>query len=257
MATLHLPYLGVLWRLAVTAFMSQLIWGLGWKPETLVMMLWHYLDESGEHSQDGALQRLTVAGGLASSEQWKALDAPWKSVLAQYRIDTFHMSEFEAWRGAFDFRLPDGSRDKEKHRKLLNALLELVVAHVDRLVGFVAEPTNTESAFEDSYKSAVSKSIRYALLDTLKDGESVTMVFAKHKDFKGKRVAKFFEEIELDDSRLNFGGICSPDLLPQLQVADIVAYECSRWSRKDRPEKDRYPLTRLIEGFRAKGSDFK
>jgi len=75
------------------------------------------------------------------------------------------------------------------------------------------------------------------------------MVFAKHREFKPSRIAEFFDLWDDRDGRLVFGGVGDPIRLLPLQVADIVAYELSRWAREQRPEEDRYPLRRLKEAF--------
>jgi hypothetical protein len=230
---------------------GELLWGLGWQPRTLLAMLWHYLDESGEHSPQGSLIRLTLGGGIASAEQWGQLEGPWKEALAEAGVSTFHMADFEAWAPPFDFRLSDGSRDREKHNRLLNALLDTIIAHIDQLVGFVGAESCGKPEFEDAYAANVAKAVKHGLIDAYQSGEPIRMVFAKHRDFKGARIAKFFEQWD-EPGRLEFGGIAEPCDLPQLQVADIVAYEMSRWFRDQRPDEDRYPLRRLKEGLASK-----
>jgi hypothetical protein len=238
---------------------DELVWGLGWKPETLLAMLWHYIDESGEHGTDGSLIRLTLGGGIARTEQWQALDGPWRRALADAGITTaFHMSDFEAWEPPFDFTLRDGSRDRETHDRLLNELLDTIIAHIDHLVGFVADAPKARSKkliFTKTYAATVARAIRSSLMDSRQFDEPITTVFADHKNFKGSRIAEFFAQWH-EPERIHFGGIGKPACLPQLQVADIIAYELSRWARdKDkRPEQDRYPLRRLKEAFAKKGN---
>ena len=218
-------------------------------------MLWHYLDESGEHAADGSLVRLTLGGGVGSVEQWQALDGQWRKALADAGAATmFHMSDFQAWKPPFDFYLADGSRDKDRHNRLLNGLLDAIIANIDNLVGFVAEAPkakNEKKIFQKTYAALVAKAIRSGLIGAFDTGEPIKLVFASHKDFQGKRIAETFASWD-EPGRIEFGGIGDPRNLPQLQVADLVAYELSRWFRDQRPERDRYPLRRLKEAFAAK-----
>jgi hypothetical protein len=164
------------------------------------------------------------------------------------------MADFEAWIRPFDFKLEDGSRDYEAHKKLLSALLDAIISNVDRLFGIVAEPEPSKPAFKDAYETNVAKLVKEAAIETAHSGERITVVFAKHKDFKAARIGEFFDLWDDGDGRVKFGGVGEPADLPQLQVADLIAYEMSRWSRtSNRPEDDRYPLRRLKEGIRLKG----
>jgi hypothetical protein len=239
-------------RFAMRPYFDELAWGLGWKPDTWIAMLWHYLDESGEHGTGGKLTRLTLGGGIASCEAWAAFSAAWDVMLAEYDLPAFHMADFQAWKRPFDFKLPDGSRDWEKHRRLMNAALDIIIAHVDELIGFIAEPEAGKNAFDDAYETNIAKAVKEAAIDTRHSGQPVTMVFAKHNDFKPSRIGAFFDLWDDKDGRLKFGGVADPVGLPPLQVADIVAYELSRWARTNRPEENRYPLKRLKDAFRDK-----
>jgi hypothetical protein len=79
------------------------------------------------------------------------------------------------------------------------------------------------------------------------------MVFARHKSFSAERIGRYFDLWSDGDGRLVFGGVGDPIKVPPLQTADIAAYEFSRWTRDQKPENDRYPLTRLKEGIAFKG----
>jgi hypothetical protein len=48
---------------------------LGWRPETLIWMLYAYFDESGEHDKTtGRLVRLTMGGALGTFAMWQAFE---------------------------------------------------------------------------------------------------------------------------------------------------------------------------------------
>jgi hypothetical protein len=95
-----------------------------------------YYDESGEYGATGELLNMSMGGCVAPLEKWESFGESWRAALSAEGLDYFHMTEFEAWRPPFDFKLPDGNRDKEKHNRLLNSLLDLMVDHVEHFAGF-------------------------------------------------------------------------------------------------------------------------
>lgn len=212
-------------------------------------MLWHYLDESGEHGEGGKLARLTVAGGIADADAWNAFNAQWHTMLNEFGVPEFHMAKFEAWQRPFEFKLPNGKRDSDKHNRLLNTALDLIIKYVAEIVGFVAEPGAGKPSFDDAYEANIAKAVKEAAIDTRHRGEQVTMVFARHRDFSPERIRRFFRLWDDGDGRITFGGVAHPIDRPPLQAADLIAYELSRWGRQNRPEDDRYPLRRLKEAF--------
>ena len=52
-----------------------------------------YLDESGTHSGSDVI---AVAGYISTPERWEAFETDWRGVLADHRIDHFHMTDFVA-----------------------------------------------------------------------------------------------------------------------------------------------------------------
>lgn len=214
-------------------------------------MLWFYLDESGEHDRaTGALTRLTVAGGMATCEAWRAFDRAWDAMLDEFGLAEFHMVDFEAWAGPFNFLLADGeTRDQDKHNRLLNAALDIIIEHVDHIVGYVAEPeAGKPPAIKNAYEANLAKAVKEAAIGD----EPVTMVFAKHRDIKAAKIGAYFDLWDDGDGRLVFGGVGEPKRLLPLQAADILAYELSRWGRREGPAQERYPMRRLKEAFRDK-----
>jgi hypothetical protein len=126
---------------------------------------------------------------------------------------------------------------------------------VDELTGFVADarPGTPAFAFAEAYKATVGKAVKEAYVGKLTRDDPLTMVFAKHRDFSAARIGQYFDLWDDRDGKLNFGGVGDPAKLPPLQVADIVAYELSRWRRDEKPERERYPMARLKEAFAIKG----
>lgn len=227
---------------------DELAWGLGWKPEALIGMLWHYLDESGEHAKDGKLTRLTLGGCVATVDAWKDFCLPWQDMLDEYGIPMFHMSDFQAWKPPFDFLALDGKRDWDKHRALMNRALDLIIEHASQILGFVSDPEAGKPAFDNAYESNLAKAVLEASKGRWHGEDPLTMVFAKHRDFKASRIAEYFELWD-DVPGLAFGGVADPSAVLPLQAADLVAYEMGCYSRTNQPEEVRYPMKRLSAAF--------
>jgi hypothetical protein len=232
-------------------YFDELAVGLGWKPKELLAMLWHYLDESGVHAADGTLERLTLGGCVATAEAWSAFCPVWQKILDDFKIPMFHMSDFQAWKPPFDFLLENGERDWPKHKELMNRALDAIIDHASELLGFVSEPESGKDAFKDSYESNIAKAVLEASKDVWHTENPVTMVFAKHRDFKASQIAEYFEMWD-DCPGLAFGGVADPKCVLPLQAADLVAYEMRCYTRKVQPVEVRYGMKRLADAFQNK-----
>src|ERR1700683_174352 len=100
--------------------------------------MWGYYDESGEYDCRGNLLNMTIGGCFSSLDRWLKFDSEWHQVLADHGLTYFHMTDFEAWKSPFDFMLDGGRRDQAKHNRPLNALLDIMLEHVDGFYGFGA-----------------------------------------------------------------------------------------------------------------------
>jgi hypothetical protein len=90
-------------------------------------MLTGYFDESGELDPvTGHLKNLTIGGSFAPFEVWQDVSAAWKFALANEGVKMLHMADFEHYRGEFEWHLPNGERDKQRHERFLNALLDII-----------------------------------------------------------------------------------------------------------------------------------
>jgi hypothetical protein len=137
-------------------------------------MVWAYYDESGEYSrfqEPGTLMNMSVGGCVAPLEKWKSLEAEWKCVLDDAGLPFFHMTDFESWIPPFDFKLPDGSRDKQKHDRLLDRLLEIMLNHIELFGGFAAPsvphvgPPDKKKAHKTFLAEATHAAVRHAALE--------------------------------------------------------------------------------------------
>ena len=131
----------------------------------MIEMRWHYLDESGEHLPDGSLRRLVLGGCVATTEAWKAFCPVWQAMLDEFQIPEFHMVDIQGWKHPFDFALPDGGRDREKHNRLINRAIDIVIEHVHEIIGFCSDPEPGKDPFDSAYDSNVAKAIKEAAKD--------------------------------------------------------------------------------------------
>jgi hypothetical protein len=131
--------------------------------------MWGYYDESGEYDGRGNLLNMTIGGCFASLDRWLKSDSEWQRALADHGLTYFHMTEFEAWKPPFDFMLDGGGRDQAKHRRLLNALLDIMLAHVDGFYGFGAvsmfDPEKPELSHQILMEDCVGGAIKNAVLE--------------------------------------------------------------------------------------------
>jgi hypothetical protein len=216
-----------------------------------------YYDESGEYEQGtGNLLNMSMGGCVAPLDRWKPFGEAWNAALAGEGLTSFHMTDFEAWKAPFDFKMPDGSRDKEKHNRLLNSLLDLMVEHVEHFAGFgngnlVSSDRSSahDLALEDCVLAAVTHAV-HDLWDHYR--RPIDLVFGKQQHFSYAKIMKYVELYDWGEGRGRIGSVSvdEPSRLPELQAADILAYEMAKVQR-DRPT--RYPFTRLREAAQARG----
>ncbi len=210
-------------------------------------MLWGYFDESGEaEPATGHLANLTIGGCFAPFGVWQTVSAEWKRLLIAEDVSMFHAADFEHYRGEFEWLLPDGKRDVERHQRFLNGLLDVICGHLRHYVAFgnVPVPQDPRKRFADAYERGIVDVIMHAGKESAFTFEQpISLVFAMHKDFSEDRIRRYHNLINWGDARLAAVAVGRPELLCPLQVADLVAYELSRQQRPNAP--DRYPLRRI------------
>jgi|HubBroStandDraft_4_1064222.scaffolds.fasta_scaffold100423_2 hypothetical protein len=240
----------------VSSGFGELAAGLFWPDDAKVLVMWGYYDESGEYDQTGNLLNMTVGGCFAPLDAWKTFDAQWSAALAAEGLSYFHMTDFEAWKPPFDFALPDGNRDRARHNRLLNTLLDIMLAHVDGFWGFGAvsmfDPAKPELTHELLMEDCVGGAIKNAVLEVADFyGEPLNLVFGKQKHFGEGKIRRYIEFYDFGDAkgRIKDFTMSDPKSKSPLQAADIFAYEMARAQRSGRPE--RYPFQRIVDGCKA------
>lgn len=203
-------------------------------------MIWLYGEESGEHDKsDGTLRRLTLGCGIAPCESWARLSVEWTDHLYRFErhgISWFHMTDFEARKEPYE-NLTDSER-----RDLLGGLLDIALRHVPLIFGTVDEPGHEPLWLR--YGGNVLKTQQELTIAARTAGGKINVVLARIKGAKMGKLGHFIDQWA-DPDVFEMTGIGDPRTMPPLQVADIVAYEFSRAMRPEKPEKERYPLTRL------------
>src|SRR5665213_145108 len=232
--------------------------GLRWQDKDGVLMVWAYYDESGEYDGADKLINLSMGGCISTTEKWKVFTPLWSEALAKEGLDHFHMSDFEAWAGVFNFLLPNGERDWEKHKRILNSLLEIILGHVETMVAYGATCHDADGKLKhgEAWEGCASGIIKDIVARTRYDYEQpINLVFDRQEHVSPKRLNPFFQYYDSFEQKF-IGSMshCEAAKLPPLQAADIIAYEMARCQRKGRPE--RYPLSTLIEGARKRGLSF-
>jgi hypothetical protein len=245
---------------------SDLAGGLCWHAGDLVMAVWMKYDESGEYDAQGNLLNMTLGGCVTTLEKWQALDLEWKQILDSELSHVpedqrcFHMTDFEAWVPPFDFKLPNGERDKEKHNRILNRLLDAMLRHIEGFHGFGAV-----SQFDPSVNfgpmthhklmnDCINGAVKYAVLDIWDFyREPLSLCFAKQEHIPAELIGRYLNVYDYGPAEGRIKSHCfgRPIDIYGLQAADLFAYEMGRAQRTGRPE--RYPFNRLVEGAKANG----
>lgn len=218
-------------------------------------MVWAYYDESGIY-ESGELQSLTMGCCVSPVERWAGFEARWSKMLADFEIPEFHMTDFEAWVGPFDFRLPNGERDKVKHNSLLNEALDVISDSVEGVHGFTSTSIIDNSKnlhswyFEDCFVGSVKSAVREFWGFYQKP---INMVFDKQNHFSKDGINFYAGFYDFGPERARIGSLTSEssDRVLSLQAADLVAYEMARCQRPNRPE--RYPFVYLKNAAKERG----
>lgn len=236
--------------------------GLFWPSDAKVLMIWGYYDESGEYDASGTLLNMTIGGCMASADEWQAFDLAWAKILRSEGIATFHMKEFEAWRDEYNFLLADGSRDNEKHKRLLTRLMNAMLDHIDGFYAFGATlmfdrdatPPTKDKAHAAQMEDCISGAIKHAVLEASDFyQEPINLVFGKQKHFGGGSIAKYvsFYDYGAASGRIRSLTMADARDIRPLQAADLFAYEAARAQRPDQPE--RHPWRYLSQEAKKRG----
>jgi hypothetical protein len=197
-----------------------------------MVMLTAYMDETG-HSKDERQKFNGMAGLLAPTDQWEALELKWKRTLKEFKISHFHMKDFANRKREFK------DWHELKRKKLLGKLLKHIemttafpLGSILSMADFRSLPTSQQSSYGDPYHIGFLSTLTYLTKlggDLLRQfpGEKIAPVFGDHVEFRHSALQSFEILSRHKDVRLY---VHSPafrdmrDFVP-LQAADIIAYE--------------------------------
>jgi Protein of unknown function (DUF3800) len=241
------------------AYYDELALGLGWSNAEQILMIWAYYDESGEYDSSGKLLNMTIGGCISTADKWKVFDGGWRKMLETEGLPFFHMTDFQAWKPPFDFVLADGKRDKEKHNRVMNTVLALMLDNIEGLYGYgaVSMYQHDRHVTHRTTMDCVGGAVKDVVLRIWEDYEQpINLVFAKQDHFPASWVDKYAAFYDYGEAQGRTGSVshCPADKVPALQAADVLAYELARAQRADRPE--RYPYQRLVDGAKARALKF-
>lgn len=196
--------------------LEQLAVVCGWHSGTGVIVLWTYLDESGEHS--GArnhLKRLSLGGFTAPWANIKRLCERWRDALNAESLVDFHMNDIFSDEAGFDSWEP--ARQKRLSRFVDVLCDEAVVFNAYSYGG-----DRPKGLFREAYNHGIAR----ALIDLenfcVEIGERGHVVFAKTDEIRHGHVGSYFDRIDWDECLDGFT-IQKSRENPALQAAEIVA----------------------------------
>src|SRR5262245_19017299 len=197
---------------------------------------------------------MSIGGCYATVDEWRVFDGEWRKAcldegLVKDGRPYFHMTDFEAWKPPFDFRLPDGKRDHEKHKRVLNTLLEIMLRRIGGYYGhgMVSDATSDDISHRKALDECAAGAVKHAVLHVSEYyGQPLNLVFAKQGHLP---LRQFEAHAAVYDwaatKRIKTLATGEPSDILALQAADIWTYEVARAQRAGRPE--RYPYQRLVD----------
>lgn len=230
---------------------------LSWNLQAAILMIYAYLDESGEY-ENRKLVNMSIGCCVASLENWGKFETCLAEAMAVagLRDCEFHMSDFEAWRAPFNFLLPSGARDHDRHKRLMNAILESMLGNIERFAGFTVfgfVSPDSGVAHAKSIEECINSAVSSVFRDLWEHYQQpVNLIFDRQKHFCLAHIEKMFDAYQLGFGEKRFGSLVFEDSsrIKPLQAADLLAYEMSKVQREDR--QDRYPFLKLQEGCRQR-----
>jgi hypothetical protein len=208
-----------------------------------------HFDASG-HPDDPHVHYLTVAGFLASAEQWIAFERKWKKVLAKYDVPYLHMKEFSHSQGAF--KGWDQEPKKQKRNQFMAELVNLVLRHLRHSFAMTISLDDYRANEAKHHIRTISSPLAIAGVMAIED--LVEVATAMKQPLHEIRV--FFEDGDADKHNLEewvkgiFGiRIHFESEMVPFEACDLIAYEHLQASKKVMPEPGVYAIEDLRKAF--------
>ena len=192
-----------------------------------------YLDESGHHA-DPKLRLVAMGGLLGGGDAWREFEPRWQRLLAAENVTTFHMKDFENYRGEFE------GWTKERHQSFLAEIVGFLVGLPSYYVGLTLRLSEVGPIREKYGKGFDPYYMLFQLLseqlvrriNTIPPQEiELDLGIAHHPEYSGN-VHRAFEGVRRDSrhpERLRSLEVKPVRDVPALQAADLIAYETLKY----------------------------
>ncbi len=219
-----------------------------------------YLDESGTHDQS---KFASLAGLVDRENGWAAFEERWKALLARYRVDEFHMADFESRHGEFEWRNYWFLPDEELRHPFLTDLIQAIDTSRRLRVGVTLSlsdyhelvPESLQARYHPYYfllAKVVEDLWRVSFLK-LPPGEQLVFVFDQKMGFQGRSENIFSalkENLRYSEKMAGVEFKSSRVVVP-LQAADLMAFEYRKYGEMlvlKTGRQPRWPMVQLCKG---------
>jgi len=194
----------------------------GWKPGTVVLIMWGYFDESGEHdTASGNLRRLAMGGFYAPWSAIKALCVEWREALDVEGLGDFHMKEIASDEHNYMSWPPE-------RRQRLDRFVGILCKHATHFGAFSYPVQDPDHAFVQAYKPGLSRALIHLEGVCIESGQRGNIVFAQTEQISNELIGRYFDGANWDGSFDGFAVRKSRNE-PALQAAEIVARGMKRF----------------------------
>jgi hypothetical protein len=153
------------------------------------------------------------------------------------------MKDFAHYQGEFTKKK---GWNEARRRRLLGQLVRIMLCHELKYTGWAKplSPLKTRPTLQESYNEAYRICILYAEFQA--KGEGVNFVFSEHAEISSEVYRLRHDAVRraYRDRRLGSMTFGDPRYIPQLQAADLVAYELRKHA-EDLKKSLRWPLQQL------------
>jgi hypothetical protein len=210
-----------------------------------------YFDASGA-PDDPCVHSLTVAGFIASGDQWEVFDRRWKKVLKKYGVTALHMRDFSHSRGEFEGwdKVP-----KKMRRPLFIGDLVTILQKLMRYSFASTISLDDYRANEERYKiREIASPLAIAGLMGVEHLVAVARDMRQPLD----QMSVMFEDGDVDKGNLedwvrgHFGiriRFEKKRFIKAFEACDLLAYEHLQMSKKFLPEPGLYGMEDMRKAF--------
>jgi hypothetical protein len=190
------------------------------------------LDDSGGYSQT---EFISIAGYVATDEQWGSFSDDWKALLVKHGIPCIHMRTLVPLKGAYR----ELGWDVTKRDAVLSEFIELIRKHV--LAGFaIAFDAKHYRSMSADAKERIGNPHRFCLVRTIRliqntfarvgAEDAITLVFDDSEELSVMYHGNVRELRKDPKYKKLIGSVCFSDdeIYNPLQAADVLAWETTK-----------------------------